>query len=143
MTPFIPKNNVKNGVEETYINGGVWRRTEYKNGVIDGDVTIYHLGNKEQISCIFQVENGKLNGESVHYDKNGRLLYICTFTNNVLQKMSMYNKSGQLTKIRVYQYTGENNLPEKSKKLKRSDTEPYENTDTPVLKRRREMKHLR
>lgn len=82
--PNIQYNITKNGASadvEQLINGQLYSKSSYKNGVLDGNKSIYfENGNLFQE---FNFKNGKANGVSNIYDEKYHLILSTTYKDNV------------------------------------------------------------
>lgn len=91
----VDKDGTRNGIYESYYNGKLVSKANYKEGIESGKRVIFYENGSPEIEENYK--NGALEGEYKVFYETGELKLISNYINNTIQgKVKKYYVSGQL-----------------------------------------------
>ncbi len=96
-----------------YSNGKLDQTFENKNGVANGDVTLYSNDSSGKISSVYNYKDGKRNGIFKTYYETGKLYKTGTYKNDTLiDHVYYFEENGDTMKV-YYTWKGSEDFPTK------------------------------
>ena len=91
----VNKEGTRNGIYESYYNGKLVSKANYKEGIESGKRVIFYENGNPEIEENYK--NGALEGEYKVFYETGELKLLSNYINNTIQgKVKKYYTSGQL-----------------------------------------------